>query len=188
MIDRLRRDVKACEGIVKMFKDKDSQNSKRIQELKAEKTQHIKLTTKITEGFDRIEAKIKDTFQREIRENAKEVEVKVCEESKKTFAEMVKFNEDKQRLPELRQIIYEERIKQLTDENDKKLRSRNIIVHGVLESPITNPEIQQEADNIFANSLMKDLELNTVPKSIKRIGQKLRGKNRPIKIILESEF
>ena len=81
----------------------------------------------------------------------------------------------------LREVVKSVRQAEITEERNKTLRSKNIIIHGVPESNEDNQD--QEFVTVFSN----DVHASVTIKQITRLGKPTEGKNRPIKITLESE-
>ena len=79
-----------------------------------------------------------------------------------------------------RGIALAAKIEDMNEESDKKNREMNIIVKG-------KQEIDEMDDKAFLESLIKELCIGAVhPTSVMRIGTKVEGRNRPIKVIFKS--
>ena len=71
-------------------------------------------------------------------------------------------------------------IEDMNEDNDKKNREKNIIIKG-------KQEVDEMDDKAFLESLIKELCIGAVhPTSVMRIGTKVEGRNRPIKVIFKS--
>ena len=79
-------------------------------------------------------------------------------------------------------VMIESRNEQLAQE--MKLRSKNIIIHGVQEDA---EEKQAEADKDFVNELLTILRLEVIPEQIVRLGKKVTDKDRPLRIKIKDE-
>ena len=71
---------------------------------------------------------------------------------------------------------------EIKEENDKKLRASNLIIHGVPEG--NQP---RDADRKFINELLETLGAPGTAKNVMRLGKKEEGKVRPIKVIMDNE-
>ena len=79
-----------------------------------------------------------------------------------------------------RGIALAAKIEDINEENDKKNREKNIIIKG-------KQEVDEMDDKAFLESLIKELCIGAVhPTSVMRIGTKVEGRNRPIKVIFKS--
>ena len=81
----------------------------------------------------------------------------------------------------VKEIMNESRNDQLVQERERKLRSTNVIVHGVKEVADENEE---ENDDEFVNAFRGRIGVNIKPKSITRLGKPELSKTRPLKIKL----
>ena len=73
------------------------------------------------------------------------------------------------------------RNEELVEEQEKKARSCNLIIHG-------RPDTSEEDDKLFFGSLIKQIAVGKIePKTIKRIGTPNSNKKRPILIQLHKE-
>lgn len=90
-------------------------------------------------------------------------------------------NISKPEVMNFREIMMNTRNEELAEERDKKLRSKNIIIHG------RNEAKGQDEDNIFVNELMKKLQLEHLSvKSVQRIAKS--GNSGPIKCEFETDL
>ena len=97
----------------------------------------------------------------------------------KTFKEALTQNMPSTPPPtDLKKVINETRNKELVQERERKLRSLNIIIHGVKE----DVENVKENDERFIDAFLETLGVTSKPESIMRGGTKAPGKNRPMKL------
>lgn len=68
----------------------------------------------------------------------------------------------------------------LVHDNDKNIRKVNVIIHGRVET-----EDDENTDDIFIKKLLHDLQVQTLPKSMLRIGSFSNLKKRPIKLTFD---
>ena len=80
----------------------------------------------------------------------------------------------------IKQIMQEDRKEQRDLQRERKLRSSNIVIHGVAEE-------EGVSDEGFAKDLFETLDLKLEPKKIIRLGKEKRDFARPIKIVLKTE-
>jgi len=82
-------------------------------------------------------------------------------------------------------IMKEMRDDEMAEERDKKRRSCNIIIRGAEE--MGNKEATDKNDKELVQSLMETIGVETSPKALTRLGEKITDRQRPIKVILNSE-
>ena len=75
-------------------------------------------------------------------------------------------------------IIKEARKVQLDEERDKKIRSTNLIIHGVSEA--SNVEMSKTEDEEFIKSLFHQVEIGYKPKAVLRLGKRNSKHKRPL--------
>ena len=79
-----------------------------------------------------------------------------------------------------REIVHAAKMEDIHEENEKKNRENNVIIHG-------KPEETEEEDKAFLQELIKELCIGAVhPRTLVRIGTKTDERNRPIKVIFNS--
>ena len=82
----------------------------------------------------------------------------------KTFSDALNQNiPATQTVTDFKQIIKEDRNKQLVQERERNLRAANIIVHGVTD--VANDAEEENYDN-FVNAFLEKIGANTKPVSI----------------------
>ena len=75
---------------------------------------------------------------------------------------------------------------ELVEEKEKKLRSKNFIIHGV-ESSTDNKDDAVKSDDIYINNSIAALKVTSIVKSSSRVGLLAQDKNRPIKVVMNTE-
>ena len=75
----------------------------------------------------------------------------------------------------------------LIEEKEKKLCSRNIIIHGVEESSSDSKYDATKSDDIYINNFIGALKVTSTVKSASKIGLLASDKNRPIKVVTNTE-
>ena len=88
---------------------------------------------------------------------------------------------------DFRAIIEETKNAELIEEKEKKLRSKNLIIYGVEESSSDNKNDAIKSDNIYINNSITALKVASNVKSESRIGLPVQDKNRPIKVVMNTE-
>ena len=84
-----------------------------------------------------------------------------------------------------REIARIAKMEELEEENQKRLRKNNIIIHGKKE---TNVQSGGEEDSLFVKEMIKELCIGAVTaKSMERIGNSDTEKVRPLKVIFMNE-
>ena len=118
---------------------------------------------------------------------------KVMNENK-TYAESVKNMQPSSNIQcsptdyiDFRTIMKEAKNEELAEESDKKLRKRNIMLHGVKEADSTDIVDSNKSDEEYVKSFIGALEVTPTCKSVFRIGRPGLNKNRPIKLVMSCE-
>ena len=78
--------------------------------------------------------------------------------------------------PDIKSIIKETNVKQHREENEKKKRETNIVIHGVPENNFNSKEEEFEWNENFSKRLMADLNLPNYAKNLYRLGKMQEGK------------
>ena len=76
---------------------------------------------------------------------------------------------------------------ELVEEKEKKLRTKNSIIHGVEESSSDNKDDAIKSDDIYINNFIAALKVTSTVKSASRIDLPAQDKNRPIKVVVNTE-
>ena len=76
---------------------------------------------------------------------------------------------------------------ELVEEKEKKLCSKNLIIHSVEESSSDNKDDAIKSNDIYINNFIAPLKVTSTVKSASRIGLPTQDKNRPIKVVLNTE-
>ena len=136
---------------------------------------------------------LKESLLREVRDNNMKIEEKMNEvmRENRSYAETVKNIKPSENCAKpdqnIRAIMMEARNDELADESDKKLRSSNIILHGVLEATNNGKDEIKKMDEAYVTQFIDALENKAPFKSVFRIGKADSAKKRPIKVIINSE-
>ena len=126
----------------------------------------------------------------------KQIDQKLDEVMKhsKTYAESVKNMQSagvqtgQSAAAQFRSIIEETKNKQLAEESNQKVRSCNLIIHGVQDGENTDKAILKKTDEEFVNYFISALSVGPVAfKAVFRIGNADANKNRPIKVVMNNE-
>ena len=80
----------------------------------------------------------------------------------------------------IRTVINDDRNLQLIQNQQRKLRSNNLIIHGVKEE-------NDHSDEDFVKEFTKDLGTDFQPKLIQRLGTAQKNKIRPLRITMNTE-
>ena len=76
---------------------------------------------------------------------------------------------------------------ELVEEKEKKLRFKNLIIHGVEKSSSDNKDDATKSGDIYINKFIAALKVTSTVKSALRIGLPVQDKNRPIKVVMNTE-
>ena len=211
----LRKHIDDKEKTIKSMMGKNNGNSpvakkhKSIQ-VKEDNTIHEdKLIKSFENVFDSKLRKIEETMQKlsniesnvvsmidsKLSENMKAIDKKLRDviTENKSYADAVK--DSAQRLTQntasssiegdFRSIMKETKNNELVQEQERKSRSRNIIIHGIAEISGDNKKIHDEE---FIKSLLNTIEIDIKPNAIMRLGNATTKQDRPIKLIMSSEL
>ena len=88
---------------------------------------------------------------------------------------------------DFRAIMEETKNAELVEEKEKKLRSKNLIIYGVKESSSDSKNDGIRSDDIYINNFIAELMVTSTVKSESRIGVPVQDKNRPIKVVMNTE-
>ena len=183
-LESLRREVDACNGLLKQYeKDKTLADAMNEEFLK------LKISLKNDPGLHTLEfmeQKFEDklvTIKEDIEMNlGRIVKEELKSISERSYAAVTELNTGtKRNQPKsIKEAIKEAWREEEAEENDKVRRSRNIIVHGVSEQDKTK-------DAAWAEDLVKDTHTLVNIKSISRLGKATDGKKRPMLVSLANE-
>jgi hypothetical protein len=88
---------------------------------------------------------------------------------------------------DFRSIIKDQRNEELIQEQERKGRSQNLIIHGVAELNEEDSIPKKKAyDEEFVTSFLTVIDIGVKPKAILRLGN-AKSKNRPIKLVMANE-
>ena len=208
-LNQLQLEIEEHETSMKSFEDKEAklrtviENQRNEMRDQQEKFNEVgnpdydtmtKLENLMNKKIENIGESIKQSLLQVINQNNKQIDGKLTHvmNQNKTYAESVKNiqgAEINQPIPmdnsNFRQIMKDAKNAELTEESDKKLRSCNIILHGVTESSDTDNA--KCIDETYVKSFLEAIKPTTICKSIFRIGKEGPNKKRPIKVIMKSE-
>ena len=178
--EALKRDIKNCENIIHSNREKEVMLEKKLKE-KHEELKDLKKKLKAEPGLHTIEY-LEQKFERKVEEFGKDIKTSIIEELKifdKSYAEATK-NKSPSTQIELKDIIKSAKEEQMIEDHQKKIRVKNLIIHGCQE------EEGIESDRDLIENIIKDLKVKVNVKYITRLGKNQTG-HRPIKVVLENE-
>ena len=88
---------------------------------------------------------------------------------------------------DFRAIKEETKNSELVEEKEKKLHSKNLVIHGVEESSSDNKDDAIKFDDVYINNFIAALKLTSTVKSASRIGRQAQDKNQSIKVVMNTE-
>ena len=146
------------------------------------------------DAFTKIEGSMKE-HMKQLRENLMKNLLNELQDSKremeekinnvmiqtKRYAESVHISEEKNQTPNgtyiyFRAIMEETKNTELVEEKGNKLRSKNLIIHGVEDLLVTTNDAIK-SDDIYANNFKAALKVTSTVKSVSRIGLLAQDKN-----------
>ena len=157
-IEKLKEDIKKCENVIKASREKELSLEKKVtkhqQELK-----DLKSKLKQDPGIHTVEY-LEAKFEMKVDEIKN-----VIAESMKSYATVTKINTaERPTEKQFTNIIQEAKTKELLEQQQKKQKSKNIIIHGLAE----NKDL--ECDEGFVRQLLHDLKVKDNVKHVMRIG------------------
>ena len=186
----LQRDVTNCENIIKIKKEKEKEILKECNNNKSVANARKKELVELKKQMDKnpalhtleyVEQKIEANMQK-IKQNIEvliKTELKII--SEKSYADATKIPggpEPKQTT--IREAIREAWREEEAEENDKMKRSRNIIVHGLMEQ-------ESNRDLAWVEDLITDTHSRVNIKRVTRLGNPSQVKKRPLLVCFSSE-
>ena len=171
-VTHLRRDIAACENLVKAQQETICQQNSEILSLR--KTIEV-----MTETIGR-ETK---SLSNQIKELTIKVESKPIVDATQelTFANAAKSSPTN-----LREIIKEARNEEQKENRDKQSRKTNIIIHGVPDKKFEDQNKQETWNEEYINKLLLDLKVVVSKKKAIRLGTFTEDKKRPMKVVFGS--
>ena len=76
---------------------------------------------------------------------------------------------------------------ELVEEKEKKLHSKNLIIHGVEESSSDDKYDAIKSDDIYINNFIAAVKVTFTVKSASRIGLPAQDKSQAIKVLMNTE-
>ena len=132
--------------------------------------------------FDELEKSIKETIAEDIKDefDNKDNQNSMNEEATKSFASIVKSNQENTLLPQFRKLLHNEKLQEVEEERQKDVRKSNLIIYGKKESEELN------SDEAFVQNYVDDVGSDSKVKYITRIGNKRANYTRPLKVVFEN--
>lgn len=192
-IKSLQDEVQLRMEQTKQHADRESKLEKQIDALR----KNLKQMEKKTDGglLETLEQKFKDfenLLKKELEDSTKILEERFGTAPRKTYADALgvntPFDEDWDDVPisntrqNMRQIICSVRNEEKEEEREREVRAKNIIVYGVNES-----EGGIDEDRAFIADLAEAIGIDVTIKDIFRLGKKVEGKARPLKVTVNSK-
>ena len=87
---------------------------------------------------------------------------------------------------DFRAIMEETKNAELIEVKEKKLRLKNLVIHGVEEPSNDNKDDAIKSDDIYINNFIATLKVTSTVKSASRISLPAQDKNRPIKAVINT--
>lgn len=183
MINQFKREVKACENIIKVQKENEGKLINGLRKMKHQQDEQDSLKQFMENKFDELEKNIKETIAEDVKgklDNKDNKNKSLNEEATKTFASIVKINQENALLPQFRKLLHNEKLQDIEEERQKDVRKSNLIIYGKKESEELN------SDEKFVQNFVDDVGSDSKVKYITRIGNKRENYTRPIKVVFEN--
>ena len=177
-IKRLRKELSACENLLKVQGD-SCRNIEKMMKEQLESKEELK----------KIMMKERKDLEECVRTKTEEIKniVKEVTSTDKTYANaltkqpsfrtIMKEAQDEK----VQAIMQVAKINDLTEQRERELRATNIIIHGVEEV-----STEEQSDETWIKLLKKDLEIDFETKFIGRLGSLKPQSHRPLKIVLKN--
>ena len=132
--------------------------------------------------------KVKESIVQEVKSNNDCFEQKLDNviQNNKSFAQ-ASASSGSPLVPDFRSIMNEAKNQELNEENDKKARASNIIIHGLPESVSADKDDVKKLNEEYVGELLRTLNLTMSHKSVYRLGKPDTSKKRPIKLVMNNE-
>ena len=191
-IHRLRKELKACENLLKIQDDNQKQLKDMIMsQAETNKAMELSIINNTKDLMQKSlileKEKILIDLKECVRAEAKEIFTNIGQQQpSKSYADAIgKPIDFKSILQETqKEIMKVAKIEDISEERDRRLRASNLIIHGIKETDSVDYEV---ADKEWFNTFLKDIDTTTEVKFVGRIGQKTALKNRPLKIVLKDQ-
>ena len=176
------KEIKACENIIKVKSENEKRLKSVVKELESrcERNNEQKkvISNEIKSQFSVLERKLMEKVKSAV--NNESVQNGSTAKTKKTFAEVAKTNQQQPNLANIKNLLRSEKIEDQLEEQRKRSKQSNIIIHGVPESD------DKDRDTDFLDQLLDDTGNDNVDNeqelNVSRIGQ-TSNSNRPIKVV-----
>lgn len=187
---RLRKELKACENLLKVQDENQNQLKDMIEtQSKTNKEMELSIISNTKEHVQKSIILEKEQILINIKEcmraEAKDFLTNIGKQQQsKSYADVIGNPIDfKSILQETqKEVMKVAKVEDISEERDRRLRAANLIIHGVRET-----DEAETADNEWLNIFKKDIDTNAEVKFVGRIGQKKSSKNRPLKIVLKNQ-
>ena len=131
----------------------------------------------------------------ELQDSKREMEEKlnhVMIQTKSYIESVQNTSKEKNQTPkgtyiDFRAIMEETKNAEVVEEKEKKLCSKNLIIHGVEESSSDNKDDAIKSGDIYVNNFIAALKVTSTVKNASRIGLLVQGKNQPIDVVMNTE-
>ena len=175
-----RKEIEACESIIKLKSENEKRLSGVVKDLQGKCHEYIKdknqIEILIQNQFCDLETKLTTKIEEAMNTKTPTKQIQEISKSKRSYATAAK-NDEKWSISNMKQLIRSEKIEEQLEDQRKLSKDDNIIIHGVNED-------ENIDDAHFVNQLLKDLNVNTQPNYVGRIGKE-SSSTRPIKIVFK---
>jgi len=192
-IKNLKAEVSSCKDKIKCHTERETKLEKEVDKLRnnwkeAEKTNSSDM---LLSRLDRKFKEFEDLIRKEFVDYSKNLGEKIDKAVEKTYADAVSSNEirfDNQE--DTRGTCLRKRLivrnEEITEENERKSRACNLIIHRVVETSMEKDQAKA-TDKAFIENLIQDIGSTASIKDVYRLGKKNDKTIRPIKVILNCE-
>ena len=142
---------------------------------------------RLSDGIQSIKAELENILLKRLDDHMQNTSNQIP-----NYAAALKESTEKQNttsVTSFREIARIAKMEELEEENQKRIRQNNIIIHGKKEaSPQSADNSGSEEDSLFVREMLKELCIGAVTaKSMERIGNKNSEKIRPLKVTFNNE-
>ena len=142
-IKKLAREVAACDSIAKAQQEMMQQQKDEINHLKKHMKNMASKMKEMEESISKSIAKQFINFEKKVEKIINNQTSTLETNAEKTFANVVKYKSTNS-TPDIKSIIKETNVEQHREENEKKKRETNIVIHGVPENNFNSKEEEFE--------------------------------------------
>lgn len=168
----LKKEITGCENVIKAQKSTIENQKEELKILRQRLTKQQNIESMEKRICEKIDSLKEDVGKK----------LDPIYEKQLSFADAVRSNNNNTKPIELKNIITEARQEELREQRDKKSRENNIIIHGITDPQIEDPQLMENWDKAFTSRLLSNINVYAITKEHIRIGKITSLRRRPLKV------